>query len=43
MAKFGFSGDIDCNFRDEDDQQITCDFNDNGLQNQFTIIFVYAK
>ena len=35
--------DIYCNFRDEYDQKISCDFNYNELQNQFTITFMYAK
>lgn len=37
------NGDIDCTITNEEDQQITCDFNNNELRNQFTINFVYSQ
>ena len=37
------NSDVDCNVRDQDEHQITTDFNHNELKNQFTITFVYAK
>lgn len=38
-----WNGDIDCTITDEEEQQITCDFKHNEIQNQFTITFDYAK
>ncbi|XP_049399716.1 uncharacterized protein LOC125863741 [Solanum stenotomum] len=35
--------DIDCVILEEDEQQITCEFKHNEIQNHFTITFVYAK
>ncbi|XP_049348970.1 uncharacterized protein LOC125813524 [Solanum verrucosum] len=35
--------DIDCVVLEEDEQQITCEFRHNELQNHFTTTFVYAK
>ncbi|KAK4733781.1 hypothetical protein R3W88_008042 [Solanum pinnatisectum] len=38
-----WSKDIDCVVLEEDDQQITCEFSHNEIQEHFTITFVYAK
>ncbi|KAK4729617.1 hypothetical protein R3W88_022605 [Solanum pinnatisectum] len=38
-----WNNDVDCVVLEEDEQQITCQFNHIELQNQFFITFVYAK
>lgn len=38
-----WNGDVDCIMRDQNKQQINCDFSHNGLQTKFTMIFAYGK
>lgn len=38
-----WNGDVDFSVKDQDEQQITCDFTHNELQKQFTETFLYAK